>query len=160
MRRENAVNDKLVKYAIIFLSIAVVFFCAFIFIENNQIKHISNNYETNDAIKWSIDEIDERTIYYTIKGWAFTPDDNNKGIFMTYVLLRNTKTNSYIQINTDKRANWAYVDPNTQQYYHNVGFVATVNKYLLDKDTDYEICIFYTHRSIKNIVFTNKIIDM
>lgn len=160
MRRKNVIDDKIVKYSIILLSIAIIFFCGLVFIENNQIKHVSNNYETNDAIRWSIDEVNEKMIYYTIKGWAFSPDTNNKGVFMTYVLLRNTKTNSYIQINTDKRANWAYVDPDTQQNYHNVGFVATINKYLLNKDTDYEICILYTHRNIKNIVFTNKIIDM
>lgn len=160
MKNKNTIDDKLVKRALTFLLIIIVFFCLVIFIDNNRVKYIQDNYDIDRISNWQIEKIKEGTVFIKIEGWSFIPHKKNK-LFITKILLKNMKNNSYIQINTDMKEKWEYIDPNNNNnIYRNVGFIATVNKYLLSKDTDYEVCILTTHNDITRIIFTDKIINM
>lgn len=157
MKNKNIIDDKLVKKILIFLSLIILFFCLIIFIDNNRIKYISHNYDLDNISKWKIEEIKEEFIYIKIKGWSYIPGKYNQA-FNTKILLKDTKTNSYIEINTDMRAKWSYIDEENNGQYFNVGFIATINKYLLKKDTDYEICILSLHDKTEKIIYTKEFI--
>ena len=159
MFNKRKIDDKLVKKSVVFLSSLILLFCLVVFVDNNIVRYVAGDYDTNPSIEWSIDKVDENLLYYNITGLALIPRQDNKP-FAIQILLKNSKTNTFMEINTDMRAGFLYTDPSDNYSYRDTGFIATVNKYLLDKNVDYEICILFSHKGKKNIVFTNNMISM
>jgi hypothetical protein len=160
--KANEVDNRLVNFAIFFISVCISIFCILVFIDNQSVKSISatNLQVNNGSVQYYIDDVNIGKHTININGWAVKQGEDLKNV-KTYVGLKNVQNNDILMLNTEmtKRDDLNNYF-NDGHNYQNGGYFAKVLKYKLREKEKYEVCIIYQSDENNILVDTDKFVEL
>ena len=159
--------QKQFRMTVLFLSagmLALLLFCGFLFVSEGRIRTTDpGSAGTGDEVMWEIESLyyDEESHYYTIKGWALSPDEGIE-TYECHLLLQYTETGAFVQLPgmMTSREDLQERFPELEGSYEamkSCGFQSVFQRDMLEGELDqYVICIWYQNNGQDILINTKR----